>query len=117
MSRYAVCRIEELPPGSRKVFVLESRSIAVLNVEGILYAVRNTCPHQGAPLCNGTVGGTFLPSNPHEYVYGLEGRVLRCPWHAWEFDLRTGQAMFAPDRVRVKVYSVTVEDGMVVVDV
>jgi 3-phenylpropionate/trans-cinnamate dioxygenase ferredoxin subunit len=117
MSRHAVCRIEELPPGSSKVFVLDRESIGVFNVEGTLYAVRNTCPHQGAPLCHGTVGGTFLPSNPHEYVYGLEGRVLRCPWHAWEFDLRTGRAIFAPDRVRIKVYPVTVEDRIVVVEV
>lgn len=117
MSRHAVCRLEELPPGTRRSVVLEGRAIGVLNVAGTLYALRDTCPHQGASLCRGTIGGTFLPSAPHEYVYGLEGRVLRCPWHGWEFDLTTGRSIFAPDRVRTRIYPITAEEGMVIVDI
>jgi 3-phenylpropionate/trans-cinnamate dioxygenase ferredoxin subunit len=112
-----VCKLEELPPGARRAVVLEGRAIGVLNVAGTLYAVRDTCPHQGASLCRGTVGGTFLSSAPHEYVYGLEGRILRCPWHGWEFDLTTGRSIFDPEHVRTRVYLVTAENGIVVVEV
>jgi 3-phenylpropionate/trans-cinnamate dioxygenase ferredoxin subunit len=98
------------------VVVVGGRSIVVFNVEGNLYAVRNTCPHHGAELACGTIGGTMLASKPHEYVFGLRNRVLRCPWHGWEFDLATGRSLFAPEQTRVKTYPVFVDGGGVVVD-
>ena len=49
-------------------------------------------------------------------MYGLEGRVLRGPWHGWEFDLESGRSLFKPRPGRVKVYVVTVDDGYVVVE-
>ena len=85
------------------------RSIGVFNVHGDFYAVRNVCPHQMAPLCLGKVTGTTLPSRPGEFNWGKDGQILRCPWHAWEFDLTTGQSVFNPHKVRVKRYDVAVE--------
>jgi 3-phenylpropionate/trans-cinnamate dioxygenase ferredoxin subunit len=112
-----VCAVDELPPGGRLIVTVEGRSIGVFNVDGALYAVRNACPHQGAELCRGTVSGTMLPSDPYVYEYGLAGRVLRCPWHGWEFDLATGEKLFDPaSRARVKTYAARVEDGVIVVE-
>ena len=85
------------------------RSIGVFNVDGHLFALRNTCPHQGAQLCLGTVRGTMLPSDPYEYRYGRDGRVLRCPWHGWEYDLKSGQSWVDPASVRVRSYDVGIE--------
>ena len=117
MSRIAVCTTDELGPGERRIVRVDGREIGVFNVDGTLYAVRNRCPHQGAELCRGTVGGTMLPSRPHEYRFGLEGRVLRCPWHGWEFDLATGEKLFDPSlRMRVKTYPVVVEDGRIEIE-
>jgi len=92
---------------------VDGREICVVNVDGRLYAFRTVCPHQGGPLCKGTISGTMLPAAPHEYVYGLESRIVRCPWHGWEFDLADGTALFDP-RVRVRTYPVTADDGLVV---
>jgi nitrite reductase (NADH) small subunit len=114
-SPHPVCPADKLAPGSRKIVTVRGRSVGVFNVGGNYYALRNQCPHKGAPLCEGTVGGTFLPSSPHEYVYGMDATVLRCPWHGWEFDLSDGHLLFGTDGTRVKSYRVTVEDGMVVV--
>ena len=50
MGNHAVARVSELPPGARKIIELEGRSIGVFNIKGAYYALRNTCPHQGAPL-------------------------------------------------------------------
>ena len=36
---------------------------------------------------------------------------LQCPWHGWEYDLRTGQSWFDPARVLVRKYDVSVEPG------
>lgn len=66
--RYVVGRVDELPPGSRKIVMAGGRSIGVFNVKGTYYALRNTCPHQFAPLCLGRVTGTTLPSKVGEYV-------------------------------------------------
>ena len=112
---YRVCRVEELPVGSRRTVEVGGRSIGVFNVNGSLHAIRNVCPHQMAPLCEGRVSGTTLPSKVGEWNYGMEGRVIRCPWHGWEFDLATGKSVFNPHKVRVKCYEVAVqrEDGTV----
>lgn len=116
MTRHKICPAAELPPGTSRIVNLERRSIGVFNVDGHLYALRNACPHQGGPLCLGSVGGTMLPSAPQSYEYGLEGRVIRCPWHGWEFDLTTGRSPFGSQEERVRTYPVAVEDGQIVVD-
>lgn len=116
MARHVVCTESELPPGSVRMVKVGPRAIGVLNVNGRYYAIRDICPHQGAPLCQGSVGGTMLPSEPHEYVYGMDHQVIRCPWHGWEFDLETGRSLFNPDKVWVKTYPVRAEDGLVILE-
>ena len=113
--RVVVARAADFPAGSRKMLRVGGREIGVLHTQAGLFAVRNSCPHQGAPLCLGTVTGTTLPSQPGEYVWGLEGQVLRCPWHGWEFDLQSGLGLYDPYKhERVATYEVRVEDGEVV---
>ena len=109
MGRYIVGRVSEIPPGQRKVVRVKGRSIGVFNVRGDYYALQNTCPHQAAPLCQGTITGTMLPSQPNEYIWAREGEIIRCPWHGWEFDITNGRSVFNPHRTRVKAYEVTVE--------
>ncbi|TVY11028.1 Rieske (2Fe-2S) protein [Paenibacillus cremeus] len=111
MSTHVVGRVTELPPGERKIVLVENRSIGVFNVNGTYYALRNACPHQGAPLCKGRVTGMTLTAPPGEYKYGREGEILRCPWHGWEFDLTNGKSIYDPHKCLVKTYDVTVEQG------
>jgi nitrite reductase/ring-hydroxylating ferredoxin subunit len=111
MPAHPVARVSELPPGSRRIVEIDGRSIGVFNVDGRFYALRNTCPHQGAPLCQGSLDGTYTSTRPGEYVREREGEVLTCPWHGWEFDVTTGRSLFNPHRTRVRSYEVTVEAG------
>ena len=90
---------------------LEGRSIGVFNVGGAFFALRNVCPHQGGPLCQGVLSGFVVPGAPGEYQYLRRGEILRCPWHGWEFDIRTGQSYFDPDRTRVRAYPVELVPG------
>jgi 3-phenylpropionate/trans-cinnamate dioxygenase ferredoxin subunit len=101
--------VSELAPGDRKIVEAEGRSIGVFNVHGTFHALRNSCPHQAAPLCLGSIKGMTMPSKPGEYIWAREGEILRCPWHGWEFDITTGRSIFNPHRTRVKAYDVTVE--------
>lgn len=108
MARYVVGRATDLPPGSRRIVTAGERSIGVFNIRGRYYALRNRCPHQGAPLCLGKIKGTTLPGPPYEYVYGREDEIIQCPWHGWEFEIATGRTYFNPHKMRAKTYAVTI---------
>lgn len=114
MTPYPVAKLSELSPGSRRIVATPRFHVGVFNIDGRLVAIRDQCPHQGAPICRGTLGGTTLPSAPGEHAWGKEGSVLRCPWHGWEFDALSGEGLVEPS-VRLKTYPVQVVDGMVVV--
>ena len=114
--RHVVCRVEELPPGGRLLTRIDGRTVGVFNVEGSFYALHNRCPHKGGALCEGPVCGTVLPTDDYAFPYGLEGRILRCAWHGWEFDITNGRAIAAPE-VRARTYPVSVEGDEVVVTI
>jgi 3-phenylpropionate/trans-cinnamate dioxygenase ferredoxin subunit len=108
MAQYVVGSVEEIPPGARKIIEVAGRSIGVFNINGEFFALRNTCPHQGGPLCEGRVSGFVMARVPGEYTYTRRGEILRCPWHGWEFDIKTGQSWFDPAQTRVRAYPVSV---------
>ena len=109
MARHVVATVEEIPPGQRKIVEVSGRSIGIFNVSCEFFALRNRCPHQGGPLCLGPLEGLVQSTGPGEFIISRPGEVLRCPWHGWEFDIRTGQSWFDPARVRVRRYEVMVE--------
>jgi 3-phenylpropionate/trans-cinnamate dioxygenase ferredoxin subunit len=111
VARVVVAETTDLPPGARRIVEVAGRSIGVFNVGGEYLAVRNRCPHQGGPLCEGVTLGAITSDQPGEYEYTRPGEVIRCPWHAWEFDLRTGASWFDPVRQRVRAYDVEVRSG------
>ncbi len=112
MQRHVIARLGEFPPGSRRIVEVDGRSIGVLNVDGRFFALRNRCPHQGAPLCLGPIGGTNTATKPYELVFCQDDEIIKCPWHGWEFEIATGHSVFNPHRVRVKTYGVTVESPL-----
>jgi 3-phenylpropionate/trans-cinnamate dioxygenase ferredoxin subunit len=110
--RHRVATIAEIPPGSRKIVEIAGRSIGVFNVDGRFFAVKNSCPHQGGPLCLGPTIGLVTSSAPGDFPYEREGEILRCPWHGWEFDLATGRSVVDPNGIRVKSYPVELESDV-----
>jgi 3-phenylpropionate/trans-cinnamate dioxygenase ferredoxin subunit len=116
MAKYVVATVGEIAPGERKIVDVAGRSIGVFNVNGEFFALRNRCPHQGGPLCSGRLAGVLEPGLPGEYRYSRAGELLRCPWHGWEFDVRTGQSWFDPARTRVRSYEVNVTPGAVLTE-
>lgn len=117
MARYVVARVDEIPPGHRKIVRIARRSVGVFNVDGTFLALRNQCPHSGGPLCKGTLSGLVTSDRPGSYTYLRRGEILRCPWHGWEFDLRTGRSWFDPAKTRVRSYHVRVESNTAVLEI
>ena len=99
-SRVKVASVEDVPMGEGRVFEVSGRTLAVFNVDGQFYATDNDCPHRGGPLGEGD----------------LEATIVRCPWHAWRWDVTTGANVNNP-AVKIACYAVTVEGGAILVDV
>ena len=95
---FVVGRIEDLRPGGCVSFALpDGNELAVYNVDGEYYAIENSCPHRGAPLSEGA----------------LCGHIVECGLHGWQFDVRSGECLTVPDRI--KTYRVTIEDQLVII--
>jgi nitrite reductase/ring-hydroxylating ferredoxin subunit len=111
MSKHVVATVEEIPPGERKLVTVRGRQIAVFNLGGEFFGLFNRCPHQGGPMCEGILTGLITSDTPGAYRYSRKGEILRCPWHGWEFDVRTGQSFCDPSKISVRSYPVEVADG------
>ena len=93
-----VARADDVPPGTGAVVHADGRALALFNVDGAFYALDNVCLHRGGPVGEGD----------------LDGRVVTCPWHGFQYDVTTGRNVFDPE-VGLETFSVRVEDGDVLV--
>ena len=97
---FIVGRIEDIRPnGSISYELPDGTELAVYNVDGEFYATENSCPHRGARLTDGE----------------LCGHIVECGLHGWQFDVRSGECLTVPDRI--KTYSIEVEDDLVKIHV
>jgi nitrite reductase (NADH) small subunit len=111
-----VCAVDDLQPMEKRMVHNGRRNVLLCRTgDGRYFAVGNSCPHQGASLCGGTLDGTAIASGVGRYEYGLDGEVVRCPWHGWEFDVKSGAGLMADESARIASYQVTVVDGDVYV--
>ena len=106
---FEICPVTDLQPGQRKIVDIDGLSIGVFNVNGRFHALLNRCPHMGGPLCAGLIRGLVVGPEPYKYELEREGEILRCPWHGWEFDIKTGHSYMSPHSIRVRTYDVGVE--------
>lgn len=113
--RHYLGEVDDFEPGVFRIFDVGGSEIGVVRTEVGWSAVANACPHQNAPICLGALGGTNLPSRPGDYLYGLDGVVLRCPWHSWEFEVTDGSAVGGITTKRLTTYPVEVDGGSVYV--
>lgn len=111
-----LCQTEDVAPGTMRSYQVGRVRVVVIHSPAGFSVLRDACPHQGAPLSEGLLVGTMLPGAYGEYRLGRLGEVVRCPWHAWEFDARTGRSLVDPENDRVKSYPVSVTDGSVYVE-
>ena len=99
MAFVRAAKTTEIVPGSVHEIQVNGKPIALANVAGKYYAVSGTCLHRGGPLGQGSMDGT----------------VLMCPWHGWQFDVTTGRVSGNPT-VGVDCYPIEVRGDEVFVD-
>ena len=100
MTAEHVATVADVPVGEVRVVQCGSRSVAVSNIGGTLYAIDNRCTHDNGPLGEGRLRGD---------------RVI-CPRHGAAFDARTGQVKSLPAVRSVSAYPVTVDGDAVYID-
>lgn len=96
-NRIPVIRAAEVPDNSLRVVAVGDINLLVCNVAGTIYAARNACPHRGLSLEQAL----------------LEGPVLTCPWHGYQYDLRQGGRCLNDPAVRLELLPVSIEGGIV----
>ena len=111
MAKHVVAAVGDIPPGTRRLAQVNGRAIVVFNLGGEFFALNNRCPHRGGSLCQGKQTGLVESDGPGNYRCSRPGEIIRCPWHGWEFDIRTGQSWCDPTRVRARPYTVSVQPG------
>src|SRR5688572_26339250 len=102
MAGHVIGKAADLPPGQRAIVMVKGISVGVFNVNGEYYALNNRCPHQGGPLCEGPICDLLVSPLPGQFELTRRGEIVRCPWHKWEFDIKTGRAIGDPVKDRVK---------------
>jgi nitrite reductase/ring-hydroxylating ferredoxin subunit len=116
MEKHIVARVDEVPPGEHKKISVKGRDIALFNLGGEFFALGDKCPHESGSLCAGKVVGLAESDEPGKYRLSRPGEFVKCPWHGWEFDIRTGKSWCDPSRVRARTYAVSVESGASLVE-
>jgi nitrite reductase (NADH) small subunit len=103
--------LAELELNVIRTATLQGRELCVVRTPAGVFAFGAICPHQGATMCDGLIRGTMEPSPRNEYQFGRDGEVVVCPWHGYEFDMRTGESVNGVIRGRLGAYPVEVRDG------
>jgi 3-phenylpropionate/trans-cinnamate dioxygenase ferredoxin subunit len=111
VTRQVVARAAEVAPGTCKIFSVKGREIGIFNLAGEYFALANRCPHAGGPLRAGRIVALVRSDAPGHYRLERHQEFLRCPWHGWEYDIRTGQSWCDPTSVAARQFQVTVEPG------
>ncbi|WP_425033615.1 Rieske (2Fe-2S) protein [Pelagibacterium sp.] len=111
MAGHVAATVDEIPTGSRKRVTIKGRDIVIFNLDGEFFALLDKCPHEGASLSCGVTVGLLESERPGHYTYSRQGEMVRCPWHGWEYDIRTGQSYCSPDDIKVKQFKVEVGSG------
>ena len=111
MKRQVVARALDVAPGQCKIVNVNGREIGVFNLNGEYFALANRCPHEGGPLCQGHIIPLIQSDGPGQYRLTRHKEFLRCPWHGWEFEIRTGQSWCDPKSTRARQFEVKVESG------
>ena len=98
-----ICRLEELPPGERKLVEWDDLEIGVFNCAGELFAIEDRCSHDDGDLLDGTIDS--------------DACTVECPRHGSLFDLKTGNPLNLPAYVPVETFPVSVQDGLITLEI
>ena len=96
MYNIEIANIKEFSKQTVKIIIHKETPIAVYKIGEKYFAIDNRCPHRGASLGDGII----------------RGEIITCPWHSWEFSLKSGQALENPNCF-IKTFPVFIENDII----
>jgi len=106
--KHVVARVSDFEGTDRKLVEVKGRPVVIFKLGEDWFGMLNRCPHQGGSLCAGKLISWVESDAPGEFRMSREGEILRCPWHGWEFDIRTGENCARPGKYRSRQFGVSV---------
>jgi nitrite reductase/ring-hydroxylating ferredoxin subunit len=106
--------LQAFPSQAISIVKVNRTEIGLVRSGDDLYALRNICPHQTGPLCRGKLVHAMASPEPGVMELSETDLLVACPWHGWEFDVRTGSCI-SDAKLRVATYPVEVHEGRVLV--
>jgi len=100
-TRVELCKVSDVEIGGTRKVETGDLVLAVYNVDGEIFVTDDHCTHGPGSLSEGI----------------LEDDIIECNFHGGQFNVRTGEVVLPPCMEPVKTYKVTVEDGVVFIDV
>jgi nitrite reductase/ring-hydroxylating ferredoxin subunit len=119
MREFFVARASEFNDGDRRIVVADrGREIGVFNHAGSYYAYSNYCLHSGGPVCEGIliqrVAEVLGPDRTFEGEIFTDEMHFVCPWHGFEYDMKTGECV-GDRRMKLRNFEVVTRDGNIFV--
>lgn len=111
MTRHVVAELDSFPDKTIRRVEVAGREICLIRVGEEFFALFDRCPHGGARLSGGLLSGTVESDGPGDYRLCRKAEMLKCPWHGWEYDVRTGQSWSDPKATRTRAYSAEAVSG------
>ncbi|HEY8596666.1 MAG TPA: Rieske (2Fe-2S) protein [Devosiaceae bacterium] len=106
MKRHVVATRAEVDRAGRKLVEADGKPIALFRLGGEYFAILDRCPHLGGSLSAGMQVGLIEADEPGAVTMSRPGEFVRCPWHGWEFDIRSGKSYCDPERFKARDFAV-----------
>ena len=119
MAEVLVCKENELADGAVRIVYHGTHEVAVIRQGGAYYAYHNLCPHQGGPACEGirmprVIDVIDADGSYTGQTFDTEDMHIVCPWHGYEFHLKTGEHA-GNKQLKLKKYKIIEREGAVYV--
>jgi nitrite reductase (NADH) small subunit len=107
-NRTFACKVADVAIGKPKVVTFGRMGVGVFQLGDGYAALLNVCPHRAGPLCEGPICGTNRITDKAEFIYERAGELVRCAWHGWEFEIRSGKCL-VDERLKARTFPVHVD--------
>ena len=114
--RKIVCASDDLPDGTMRRATVGRRALLFVRRGETIYALRDVCPHQGAPLSAGILSCARKAGEVGQHEADDPHLIVRCPWHNWEIDVAQGTTGHDPQQQCVATYAAGIRNGQVYVE-
>lgn len=111
MTRHVVAEVDSFHDREIRRVDVAGKGLAIVRLGAEFFALADRCPHGGARLSGGRFASVVESDGPGDYRLCRKDEMIRCPWHGWEYDVRTGQSWSDPKATRTRAFAAETLEG------